>query len=175
MLIGCKSKKTTSQMATEDLNAQIQRVAKKPEAAHYSMDSVTTTIHTDTVASTSSFDTSNSAESKVKKDSTVGFIQFDTISYTIGSIEQGEIVSKKFKFKNIGNQTFKIIDVIPDCSCTSPTWTKEPLKPGESGYIIVTYDSKEDIGKFLKSITVLHNSGEGFTFLEMRGFVAPKL
>jgi len=68
-----------------------------------------------------------------------------------------------------------ITDVVADCSCTSPDWTKGDIKPGEKGYVIATYDSKEDVGKFMKTITVLHNSGDGYTFLEISGFVAPKL
>ena len=74
-----------------------------------------------------------------------------------------------------GLYNLEIINVIPDCSCTSPEWSTEIVRPGMNGYIIATYDSHEDIGKFLKTITVLHNAGEGFTFLEISGFVSPKL
>ena len=102
-------------------------------------------------------------------------IHFDTLTFNVGSITQGELVEKKFSFKNIGSEDLEIINVIPDCSCTSPEWSTEIVRPGMSGYIIATYDSHDDIGKFLKTITVLHNAGEGFTFLEISGFVSPKL
>ncbi len=102
-------------------------------------------------------------------------ISFDTSSFNVGSINQGEIIRKKFVFKNTGTDNLEIINVIPDCSCTSPEWSTEIVRPGMNGYIIATYDSHEDIGKFLKTITVLHNAGEGFTFLEISGFVSPKL
>ena len=82
-------------------------------------------------------------------------IHFDTLTFNVGSITQGELVEKKFSFKNIGSEDLE--------------------RPGMSGYIIATYDSHDDIGKFLKTITVLHNAGEGFTFLEISGFVSPKL
>jgi hypothetical protein len=31
------------------------------------------------------------------------------------------------------------------------------------------------MGKFMKTLTVLHNAGEGYGFVEIQGFVAPKL
>ncbi|MBT8327747.1 MAG: DUF1573 domain-containing protein [Bacteroidia bacterium] len=102
-------------------------------------------------------------------------ISFDTTTFNVGSITQGEVVKKKFTFKNIGTEDLEIINVIPDCSCTSPEWSTEIVRPNMNGYIIATYDSHDDIGKFLKTITVLHNAGEGFTFLEISGFVSPKL
>ncbi len=102
-------------------------------------------------------------------------IAFDTASFDIGSIEQGVVVKQKFTFTNTGTDDLELINVVPDCSCTSPEWSLGKIKPGQKGYVIATYDSKEDIGKFLKTVTVLHNSGEGWTFLELKGFVASKL
>lgn len=102
-------------------------------------------------------------------------IAFDSLEYEIGNISQGEIIKKTYTFTNTGNDDLEIISVVPDCSCTSPEWTQGVIKPGQKGYITAEYDSHDDIGNFLKTITVLHNAGEGYTFLEMRGFVAPKL
>jgi hypothetical protein len=102
-------------------------------------------------------------------------IQFDTATFNLGTIAQGAIAKQKFIFTNVGTEDLEIISVVADCSCTSQDWSKDPVKPGETGYVLATYDSKEDMGRFLKTITVLHNSGEGWTFLEINGFVAPKL
>jgi len=102
-------------------------------------------------------------------------VKFDTASYNVGSIDQGDVVIKKFTFTNVGTADLEIRSVSPDCSCTSPEWSATPIKPGEKGYILATYDSKDDIGKFLKTLTVIHNAGDGWSFVELRGFVAPKL
>lgn len=102
-------------------------------------------------------------------------IQFDELTYNLGSVDQGKIVKQKFTFTNTGTDDLELINVVPDCSCTSPEWSEGKIKPGEKGYVIVTYDTKEDMGKFLKTITVLHNSGEGWSFIEIHGYVAPKL
>jgi hypothetical protein len=102
-------------------------------------------------------------------------IHFDTTNYVVGEVIQGDTVVVIFNFMNKGTDNLEITDVLPDCSCTSPEYTAGTIQPGESGLIKVVYDSKEDIGGFLKTVTVLHNSGEGYTFLELRGFVSPKL
>jgi hypothetical protein len=102
-------------------------------------------------------------------------ITFDTLTLELGSINQGQIVQKKFSFTNTGTDDLEIISVVPDCSCTSSEWTQVLIKPGQKGFVSVEYDSHDDIGKFLKTITVLHTAGDGYTFLEMTGFVAPKL
>ncbi len=111
----------------------------------------------------------------IAKDIYGPIIHFDTSEYCLGSITQGVVAKQKFSFTNKGTEDLEIINVVPDCSCTSPEWSDKPIKPGEKRYIIATYDSKEDVGKFIKTITVLHNAGEGWSFLEIRGFVAPKL
>jgi hypothetical protein len=99
----------------------------------------------------------------------------DTATFDLGTIAQGAIAKQKFIFTNLGTEDLEIISVVADCSCTSQDWSKGPVKSGETGYVLATCDSKEDMGTFLKTITVLHNSGEGWTFLEINGFVAPKL
>lgn len=116
-------------------------------------------------------------EAPLKQDTLVlvAEIFFDTLTFELGSITQGNVIIKNFTFTNIGSDDLEIISVVPDCSCTSTEWTEGIIKPGQKGYISVAYDSHDDIGKFLKTITVLHTAGEGFTFLEMVGFVAPKL
>jgi hypothetical protein len=88
-------------------------------------------------------------------------IQFDTATFNLGTIAQRAIAQQKFIFTNVGTEDLEIISVVADCSCTSQDWSKGPVKPGETGYVIATYNSKDDMARFLKTITVLHNSGEG--------------
>ena len=89
-------------------------------------------------------------------------IQFDTATFNLGTIAQGAIAKQKIIFTNVGTEDLEIISVAADCNCncTSQDWSKGPVKPGDTDYVLATYDSKEDMGRFLKTITVLHNSGE---------------
>ncbi len=102
-------------------------------------------------------------------------IVFDTISYDLGTITQGDIAQRKFIFKNTGTKKLYVTQIVVDCGCTEPEWTQDAVMPGETGYIIAKYDSKDDMGKIQKSLTVVHNSGDGFDYLTLTGYVAPKL
>ena len=118
---------------------------------------------------------------KEKKDSSISeekspmpIISFDKESMEIGNITQGDIVKRKFTFTNTGDKVLYVTQIEVGCGCTEPEWTQDAIQPGESGYIILTYDSKEDIGNIEKYATVVHN-GNGYSYLELTGFVAAKL
>lgn len=101
-------------------------------------------------------------------------VEFDHEGFDIQTIDQGKVVTHRFHFKNVGNDTLRIFGVTPDCSCSSSEWTTSPVEPGQMGFVQVTYDSRDDIGKISKTVTVLHNAGEGYTFLTLTGFVSAK-
>jgi hypothetical protein len=60
------------------------------------------------------------------------------------------------------------------CGCTTPTWTKEPIEPGKSGSIVVTYNPLGRPGIFVKTITVYSNATDEQTVLIIKGDVIPK-
>lgn len=62
-----------------------------------------------------------------------------------------------FVFKNTGTEALLITDAKGSCGCTVPTWSKEPIAPGQSGSIDVTYDTKR-VGGIAKSVTVTSNA-----------------
>jgi hypothetical protein len=101
-------------------------------------------------------------------------IEFEKGSVDLGTIEQGKVVEYIFKFRNAGTDTLRILGVTPDCSCSTPEWSQKLISPGEEGSIRVVYDSRDDIGRVSKTLTVLHNAGEGYTFITLTGFVAAK-
>ena len=104
-------------------------------------------------------------------DSSEAAFRFSTTDYDFGEIKKGEKVKHVFSFKFTGSDTLIITDVTVDCGCTVPSLDKNEYYSGETGQIEVIYDSKDDIGRVLQYITVLHNQGEGYTFLTMSGFV----
>ena len=92
-------------------------------------------------------------------------IKFDTLSHDFGVFSADEAVVKcVFKFTNTGNAPLIINQAIASCGCTIPTYTKDPVKPGERGQIEVTYNGKGKFpGKFKKNITVRTNAKETST------------
>lgn len=85
-------------------------------------------------------------------------ITFTETEYNFGTVIQGEKVSHKFMFKNTGDGNLVISNVKPSCGCTSPKWTREPVKPGEEGYIELTFDSSNKKGIQNKNVRISTNT-----------------
>lgn len=85
-------------------------------------------------------------------------MKFEEATYDFGKIKQGEKVSNEFKFKNIGKVPLIISDAKASCGCTTPEFTREPIKPGETGTIKVTFDSAGKTGLQDKVITIIANT-----------------
>ena len=80
------------------------------------------------------------------------------------------IVKCSFKFKNTGTAPLVIHQAFASCGCTVPTFTKEPIKPGESGVIDVTYNGTDKFpGHFQKTVTVRSNAVSEVTRLIIEG------
>jgi hypothetical protein len=100
-------------------------------------------------------------------------IKFDAQEHDYGTITQGANGDCVFKFKNSGNEPLIISDVRKSCGCTTPTWSKEPILPGQSGSIQVGYNT-QIIGQFSKTITVLSNASNSPVTLTIKGNVTAK-
>ena len=85
-------------------------------------------------------------------------MKFEKESHDFGKIKVGDIVSYDFKFSNTGKSPLIITDGYASCGCTKPAWPKTPIKPGESGVIHVTFDSKTKMGLQDKLITITANT-----------------
>jgi hypothetical protein len=68
-------------------------------------------------------------------------LSFEEKEYEFGKIVAGEKVEYDFKFTNTGGSRLIIVDAKGDCGCTVPEWPKEPIEPGESGVIHVSFNS----------------------------------
>jgi hypothetical protein len=85
-------------------------------------------------------------------------ILFENYEHNFGDInEKDGKVSHKFSFKNDGDQPLIILSVKPSCGCTTPNWSKNPIKPGDEGFIIAEYNPKGRPGVFRKSLNVVTN------------------
>ena len=93
-------------------------------------------------------------------------ISADETSFDFGTIKEANgNVSHTFKIKNTGEAPFA------SCGCTTPEWTKEPIAPGKTGDIKITYNPKDRPGPFVKTISVYSNGKTGSFILTIRGEV----
>jgi hypothetical protein len=100
-------------------------------------------------------------------------ITFDKLENDYGTIIQGGDGNCVFKFKNTGNEPLILSDVRKSCGCTTPTWSKEPILPGQSGKIDVGYNTN-NVGTFTKNITVISNATNATVVLTIKGTVNAK-
>lgn len=102
-------------------------------------------------------------------------ISFEATSHNFGTIaEQGGRVSHVFSFKNTGTLPLILTNVRAGCGCTTPEWSREPVAPGASGSIKVSFDPRNRPGMFTKSITVNSNASTPVVSLTIRGKVERK-
>ncbi len=101
-------------------------------------------------------------------------IDFPETTYDFGEIEEGMVAEHEFVFTNSGDQPLIIMAVKASCGCTTPSWTKEPILPGESGHIRASYNSKNRPGGFHKSITINSNTTQPKQVLYIKGTAVKK-
>lgn len=102
-------------------------------------------------------------------------ITFDKTTHDFGKINESDgRVTTIFTFKNEGMAPLALSNVRASCGCTTPKWTKEPIEPGQTGEITVTYNPNGRPGRFQKTITVTSNASEGTVKLFIKGEVIPK-
>jgi outer membrane biosynthesis protein TonB len=97
-------------------------------------------------------------------------INFTKELHDFGTIDQGANGTTEFTFKNTGKEPLIIQDAKGSCGCTVPSYPKEPIKPGATGTIKVTYDTKR-VGAFTKTVTITSNAKSGTKTLTIKGNV----
>ena len=70
-------------------------------------------------------------------------IKFDKVSHDFGTFSESSPVQECiFTFTNVGQAPLVINQAVASCGCTVPSYTKEPIAPGKTGAIKVTYNGK---------------------------------
>ena len=102
-------------------------------------------------------------------------LTFEKTEHDFGKINEADgRVSVVFTFKNEGMAPLILSNVKASCGCTTPTWTKEPVEPGQTGSITVTYNPNSRPGKFSKTVTVTSNASVSVQRVYIRGEVIPR-
>jgi hypothetical protein len=86
-------------------------------------------------------------------------MKFNTEDHNFGNLPEGPSATYDFEFKNIGNTPIILSEVHGSCGCTTPVWPKEPVLPGKTAKIAVTYATQGRPGPINKTVTVTSNVG----------------
>ena len=97
-------------------------------------------------------------------------IDFDKEVHDFGTVAQHDPTQTVFTFTNTSEKDVKLGNVKASCGCTTPSYTTEAVKPGETGEINVKYNSAR-VGAFNKSVTVYYDGSDKPVVLRIKGTV----
>lgn len=102
-------------------------------------------------------------------------MDFAHTSHDFGVVkEDGGPVSYEFQFTNTGKSNLVVISATAQCGCTKPEFPEQPIAPGKTGVIKVTYNPLGRPGAFSKIVTVKSNADSPKVRLKIKGTVMPK-
>ncbi|MDO8967432.1 MAG: DUF1573 domain-containing protein [Algoriphagus sp.] len=101
-------------------------------------------------------------------------ITFKETSIDFGDIVQGAKVEHTFVLTNSGTAPLVISNVAATCGCTVPSWPKEPVAPGKSAEIKVSFNSTGKMGKQNSVVRIYSNASEPIEKVSLISNVLPK-
>ncbi|MCS6967411.1 MAG: DUF1573 domain-containing protein [Cytophagales bacterium] len=103
-------------------------------------------------------------------------IQLSEVVHNVGKItKQQTPITHEFIIKNQGSSPLVIQKVIPDCACSTVSYTQTPIAPGNVGSVKVMF-SPYRLGPFQKIFTVYIADPQPRMFtLKLEGYIAPSL
>ena len=98
-------------------------------------------------------------------------IEFEKIVHDYGDVPYNGNGECEFRFTNTGTEPLLVQKPKSSCGCTIPSWPNEPILPGESDVIKVTYRTNR-AGNINKTVTVTSNATKNSTVvLRIKGRV----
>jgi hypothetical protein len=102
-------------------------------------------------------------------------VRYNTLSHDFGRIQEtAGPVSFTFEFTNTSREPFIIEFISVSCGCTTPQYSREPVLPGRSGSISVTFDPTGRPGAFRSPVIVTSNNRRDQVTLTLTGEVIPR-
>ncbi len=102
-------------------------------------------------------------------------MDFKDTLHQFGTIHQSEVVTHEFTFTNNGKTPLLISSASASCGCTVPEYPHDPVQPGKSAIMKVTFNSSGKSGHQEKSVTIHTNTVRSIHMLYIKGeVIAPK-
>lgn len=102
-------------------------------------------------------------------------ISFKSTNYDFGNIKaSGGSVTAVYEFTNTGSAPLAIINVTNGgCGCTKPSYPVEPILPGKSGVIKITFNPAGRRGELAREVKVKSNASKSKVSLTFSGMIIP--
>ena len=101
-------------------------------------------------------------------------MDFKDTLHDFGPIQEKEIVTYEFSFTNNGKTPLIIAEANGSCGCTVPEYPHDPVAPGQSGIIKVTFNSAGKSYHQEKSVALHTNTLRGIHMLFIKADIQTK-
>lgn len=104
-------------------------------------------------------------------------VEFKSVSHDFGTIHADKgSVSNEYVFTNVSDEPVVIMSVTNGgCGCTTPTYPRKPIAPGEKGVIKITFNPQGRRGEFNREVKVRYATSKkkGRVALTFSGAIIP--
>jgi len=97
----------------------------------------------------------------------------DTL-HDFGTIHEGEVVTYDFNYTNNGKSPLIVTAAMGSCGCTVPNYSSDPVEPGKTKTMNVTFNSAGKSGHQEKSVMIHDNTLRGEHILFIKAEVLKK-
>ena len=111
----------------------------------------------------------SSLRAQSKSDS--AYIKFKDTKYNFHWVKQGKVVKIEYFFENTGKDPLIISNIEVTCGCTIADFPHYPIRHGESGMILLTFNTKEKYDKQDRTVEVISNASNSPAQLRFKGVV----
>lgn len=87
--------------------------------------------------------------------------------------KEGVLIEHDYSFTNTGDEPLIIADYKVACTCTKITFPKEPVLPGMSGIVHMTFDTNGKFGYQYRKIEIYSNASKRPTVISFKVSVIP--
>lgn len=92
--------------------------------------------------------------------------------YDFGKIKETDgAATHRFVFRNTGGEPFVVLGAVGRCGCTTATYSKAEVAPGDTASVVVRFDPAKRSGAFKQRVTVLLSGPSGHNSLFVKGEV----
>lgn len=101
-------------------------------------------------------------------------IKFNKTHLDLGTFSQDDPVQEcTFTFTNVGKAKMNIVYIQKSCGCTTAEYPHDPISPGATGVIKVTYDGTGKMpGHFKKYLSIYTNCKEDCARVSFEGYMS---
>ena len=87
--------------------------------------------------------------------------------------KQGGAVVHTFRLRNVGTEPFVVLGVSGQCACTTATFVRHAVAPGDTASVVVRLDPTRLDGRFSQRLAVWLSGGSRRNTLFVKGCVVP--